>query len=230
MRAPFMLSLILPLMIIPLSSVADPVPTFGTLPLRAAPASLSYSEEKARFGELEADEIRALPGQDDPGLRMALARVLDRGATPEDDAAAFALFHALALEGYFDAQYDVGRQMSFGRGTDRDQPGALLWYRQALRGGHVTTAAIWASKFDTTAAMLNPDGTLLQPDIAFAADDVVSLMWHLVAFEMGQHPSTRDILLGRYEAELSTQDYARAEAMAQSCVESAFVDCSWPRR
>lgn len=119
-----MRGLILPLMIIPLPSVADPVPPFETLPLRAAPA-----------------------------------RVLDRAATPEDDAAAF-----------------------------------------------------------------------LQPDIAVAADDVVSLMWYMVAFEMGQHPSSRDILLGRSAAELPTQDHARAEAMAQSCVESAFVDCSWPRR
>lgn len=159
---------------------------------------------------------------------MALGRVLDRGFSPEDHEAAFAVVLPLALHGYRDAQHDVGRQMWFGHGTDRDQPGALLWYWQALRSGNLPTIGIWVSAYDTTAALLNPDGTLLQPDIAVEPDDMVPLMWHLVSFEMGQHPSRRDIYLPHYRADLSARDYARAEAMAQACVASRFVDCAWP--
>ena len=201
---------------------------FSSIPITMEDA-ISFSDYPKYLG-YEVAELEQLAEAGDVAARKMLSeKWLKENDLALREQGADVLLE-IAQQGYVDAQHDLASEYWFGRTISRDQNLAILWYRQALRGGSTSTAGIWANHYDTQSAMFKDDGTLLQPDVKMLPDQVKSLMWQLVAFKMGYPESSYDVIIPRYQSELSVQEFADAEAMADQCYDSGFVQCGWPER
>jgi hypothetical protein len=204
------------------------LPDFQSLPTDRGKAM--YLDARGKYGAFSRLQLQALADQGHPSAGLMLAEMLLEDPDDATRQVGLALLISLAHQRYSDAQYQPATEYWFGRTVKRDQTLAILWHRQSLRSGNISTAGIWAHMYDPQSAKLRKDGTLLQPDVAVAPDPVLSLMWHLVAFEMGYPQSSYQIIVPRYEKLLTAEEFADAKARAAKCIASSFEDCSWPER
>lgn len=199
--------------------------------------SIPVTHEKAgiftlavEYGNYTITELQTLYDEGDvsAGTFLSLELLKDQDQTTREKGLEILL--SAARLGFADLQHRLANEYWYGRTVPRDQNLAILWYRQSLRGGDMTTAGIWANKYDPQSTMFKEDGTLLQPDIAVQPDQVKSLMWQLVAFKMGYPASSYDVIIPRYRSELTKKEFSTAEEMADRCFNSSFEACGWQIR
>lgn len=203
-------------------------PDFGSIPVTRS--MTKDSDQTARYYGLSISELRALSDQGDVAAMGMLNEKLLQESDQASRTEALTLLEKLARDGYIDAQHSLAREYWYGLTAQRDQNLAILWYRQALRGGYQPTAGVWSNSYDNQSANFKEDGTLLQPDVAIQPDQVKALMWTLVSFKMGYPEQLYDLVTRRVGVGLTEQELSRAEALADRCFDSSFVECGWPRR
>lgn len=190
-------------------------------------AKLLFERDSAQR-ERGFELLTSIADQGNVSARMLLSENLLRERDSNSRESGLNLLIPLARQGYIDAQSDLAREYWYGLTIERNQNLAILWYRQALRGGHSATAFVWSSHYKEESAMYKNDGTLLQPDIAILPDQVKALMWELVSNKLSSYHS--DIGIQRFKLQLTDQEFANAEELAAQCLNSSFSECGWPSR
>ena len=107
--------------------------------------------------------LQRAAGADDPQALFELARVYQTRKAYRDDRRAYDNFRRAALRGHTEAQFQAGRALEHGVGTNENLREAFLMYEQSAKSGF--------------APAQNAVGVFLKKGLGTTRDDVKALEW-----------------------------------------------------